>query len=134
MRPLRRAAGRYQPDKRKLTLPLRYFSEEERENLLPATVHFLEKLFGEDDAEEEAPFAEIEADNTASGPAAVALQNAATGSAGAASGSPATGATAAGSENAPTDSRKRGPRSALGHASAKGLRQPPRLRPADGPQ
>ena len=32
MRPLRRAAGRYQPDKRKLTLPLRYFSEEEREN------------------------------------------------------------------------------------------------------
>ena len=46
MRPLRRAAGRYQPDKRKLTLPLRYFSEEERENLLPATVHFLEKLFG----------------------------------------------------------------------------------------
>ncbi|WP_302222930.1 transcription-repair coupling factor [uncultured Adlercreutzia sp.] len=120
MRPLRRAAGRYQPDKRKLTLPLRYFSEEERENLLPATVHFLEKLFGEDDAEEEAPFAEIEADNTASGPAAVALQNAATGSAGAASGSPATGATAAGSENAPTDSRKRGPRSALGHASAKG--------------
>ena len=120
MKPLRRAAGRYQADRRKLTLPLRYFSEEERENLLPAIVHFLEKLFGEDDAEEEAPFAEIEADNAASGPAAVALQNAATGSAGAASGSPATGATAAGSENAPTDSRKRGPRSALGHASAKG--------------
>ncbi|MFR8147522.1 TRCF domain-containing protein, partial [Adlercreutzia equolifaciens] len=120
MKPLRRAAGRYQPDKRKLTLPLRYFSEEERENLLPAIVHFLEKLFGEDDAEEGAPFAEIEADNAASGPAAVALQNAATGSSGAASGSPATGATAAGSGNAPADSRKRAPRSALGQGPAKG--------------
>ena len=119
MKPLRRAAGRYQADRRKLTLPLRYFSEEERDNLLPAIVHFLEKLFGEDDAEEGAPFAEIEADNAASGPAAVALQNAATGSSGAASGSPATGATAAGSGNAPTDSRKRAPRSALGQGPAK---------------
>ena len=60
MKPLRRAAGRYQTDKRKLTLPLRYFSEEERDNLLPAIVHFLEKLFGETDAEEGAPFAEME--------------------------------------------------------------------------
>ena len=71
MKPLRRAAGRYQTDKRKLTLPLRYFSEEERDNLLPAIVHFLEKLFGETDADEEVPFAEMEggASGSASDPA-----------------------------------------------------------------
>ena len=71
--PLRRAVGRYQTDKRKLTLPLRYFSEEERDNLLPAIVHFLEKLFGETDAEEGAPFAEMEggASGSASDPRCV---------------------------------------------------------------
>ena len=64
MKPLRRAAGRYQPDKRKLTLPLRYFSEEERDNLLPAVVRFLEHLLGEDDRDEGVSFSEMEADNS----------------------------------------------------------------------
>ncbi|MFR1168221.1 MAG: hypothetical protein ACLSDQ_11965, partial [Adlercreutzia equolifaciens] len=118
MKPLRRAAGRYQTDKRKLTLPLRYFSEEERDNLLPAIVHFLEKLFGETDAEEGAPFAEIEADNAASGPAAVApktLRRALL----ARFRKPRNGCYGGWFRKCPTDSRKRGPRSALGHGSAK---------------
>ena len=53
MKALRRAGGRYNPDKRKLALPLRYFSDEERENLLPAIARFLGELTGEE-AEEAA--------------------------------------------------------------------------------
>ena len=51
MKALRRAGGRYNPDKRKLALPLRYFSDEERENLLPAIAGFLAALAGEDEEE-----------------------------------------------------------------------------------
>ncbi len=51
MKALRRAGGRYNPDKRKLALPLRYFSDEERENLLPAIARFLGELAGEDEGE-----------------------------------------------------------------------------------
>nr|WP_304425829.1 transcription-repair coupling factor [uncultured Adlercreutzia sp.] len=65
MTPLRRAGGRYQAEKRRLSLPLRYFSEEERDNLLPAIAHFLEGLFGEDDAAELVPFAEMEGESAA---------------------------------------------------------------------
>jgi len=51
MKALRRAGGRYNPDKRKLALSLRYFSDEERENLLPAIARFLAALAGEDEGE-----------------------------------------------------------------------------------
>ena len=51
MKALRRAGGRYNPDKRKLALPLRYFSDEERENLLPVIAGFLAALAGEDEEE-----------------------------------------------------------------------------------
>jgi transcription-repair coupling factor (superfamily II helicase) len=56
MTKLRRSGGRYNPEKRKLTLPLRYFSEEERQNVLPAIAHFLQELFKEEDEEENAEF------------------------------------------------------------------------------
>ena len=72
MTPLRRAGGRYNVDKRKLTLPLRYFSEEERENLLPPIVHFLEGMFGVRDEDEAAPFAEVEGKAPATAPRASA--------------------------------------------------------------
>ncbi len=51
MKALRRAGGRYNPDKRKLALPLRFFSDEERENLLPAIARFLGELTGGDEGE-----------------------------------------------------------------------------------
>ena len=122
MKPLRRAAGRYQTDKRKLTLPLRYFSEEERDTLLPAIVHFLEKLFGETDAEEGAPFAEMEggASGSASDPASSVPRGIATDPAAGVSKNARTGSAKAVSQNAPTDSRRGGPRSALGQDPAKG--------------
>ena len=122
MKPLRRAAGRYQTDKRKLTLPLRYFSEEERDNLLPAIVHFLEKLFGETDAEEGAPFAEMEggASGFASDPASSVPRGIATDPAAGVSKNARTGSAKAVSQNAPTDSRRGGSRSALGQDTAKG--------------
>lgn len=122
MKPLRRAAGRYQTDKRKLTLPLRYFSEEERDNLLPAIVHFLEKLFGETDAEEGAPFAEMEggASGFASDPASSVPRGIATDPAAGVSKNARTGSAKAVSQNAPTDSRQGGSRSALGQDTAKG--------------
>ena len=122
MKPLRRAAGRYQTDKRKLTLPLRYFSEEERDNLLPAIVHFLEKLFGETDAEEGAPFAEMEggASGFASDPASSVPRGIATDHAAGVSKNARTGSAKAVSQNAPTDSRRGGSRSALGQDPVKG--------------
>ena len=122
MKPLRRVGGRYQTDKRKLTLPLRYFSEEERDNLLPAIVHFLEKLFGETDAEEGAPFAEMEggASGSASDPASSVPRGIATDPAAGVSKNARTGSAKAVSQNAPTDSRRGGPRSALGQDPAKG--------------
>ena len=119
MKPLRRAAGRYQTDKRKLTLPLRYFSEEERDNLLPAIVHFLEKLFGETDADEGAPFAEMEggASGFASDPASSVPRGIATDPAAGVSKNARTGSAKAVSQNAPTDSRRGGSRSALGQGT-----------------
>uniref|UniRef100_UPI0026767407 TRCF domain-containing protein n=1 Tax=uncultured Adlercreutzia sp. TaxID=875803 RepID=UPI0026767407 len=69
MKALRRAGGRYNPDKRKLALPLRYFSDEERENLLPAIARFLGELTGEE-AEEAAGANEPAGDGTAAAAAA----------------------------------------------------------------
>ena len=46
MTPLRRAGGRYLQDKRKLTLPLRYFKLEEGDALLRPVAEFLEELAG----------------------------------------------------------------------------------------
>ena len=46
MTPLRRAGGRYLQDKRKLTLPLRYFKLEEGDSLLRPVSEFLEELAG----------------------------------------------------------------------------------------
>ncbi|WP_288072540.1 transcription-repair coupling factor [Adlercreutzia caecimuris] len=66
MKALRRAGGRYNPDKRKLALPLRYFSDEERENLLPAIARFLGELTG-GDAEEAAGANEGEVPAAAAG-------------------------------------------------------------------
>ena len=60
MKPLRRAGARYNTDKRKLTLPLRYFTDEERDNLMPPIARFLEEMFGEKDEDESVPFAEVE--------------------------------------------------------------------------
>ena len=123
MKPLRRAAGRYQTDKRKLTLPLRYFSEEERDNLLPAIVHFLEKLFGETDAEEGAPFAEMEggASGFASDPASSVPRGIATDPAAGVSKNARTGSAKAVSQNAPTDSRRGGSRLRPGPGHGQGL-------------
>lgn len=42
---IRRAGGRYVPDKRKLRLPLRYFDQDK---LLDSVFEFMEKLAGED--------------------------------------------------------------------------------------
>ena len=44
MTALRRAGGRYLADKRKLSLPLRYFKLEEDDNLLGPIARFLEEL------------------------------------------------------------------------------------------
>ena len=41
---LRRAGGRYLADKRKLSLPLRYFKLDEGDNLLAPVAEFLEEL------------------------------------------------------------------------------------------
>ena len=97
-------------------------SEEERDNLLPAIVHFLEKLFGETDAEEGAPFAEMEggASGFASDPASSVPRGIATDPAAGVSKNARTGSAKAVSQNAPTDSRRGGSRSALGQDTAKG--------------
>ncbi len=47
MIPIRRAGGRYLSDKRKLTLPLRYFKIEEGDALFGCVLDFLKELFGE---------------------------------------------------------------------------------------
>ena len=44
MTPLRRAGGRYLAEKRKLTLPLRYFKLDEGDNLLGVVYDFLKKM------------------------------------------------------------------------------------------
>ncbi len=46
MTPLRRASGRYLQDKRKLTLPVRYFKLEEGDSLLRPVAEFLDELAG----------------------------------------------------------------------------------------
>ena len=46
MTPLRRAGGRYLQDKRKLTLPVRYFKLEEGDSLLCPVAEFLDELAG----------------------------------------------------------------------------------------
>ena len=46
MTPLRRAGGRYLQDKRKLTLPVRYFKLEEGDSLLRPVAEFLDELTG----------------------------------------------------------------------------------------
>ena len=46
MTPLRRAGGRYLQDKRKLTLPVRYFKLEEGDSLLRPVAEFLDELAG----------------------------------------------------------------------------------------
>ncbi|MDO4291405.1 MAG: transcription-repair coupling factor [Eggerthellaceae bacterium] len=43
---LRRAGGRYLPDKRKLTLPVRYFKLDEGDNLMGPIARFLEEMLG----------------------------------------------------------------------------------------
>ncbi len=45
---IRRAGGRYLAEKRKLTLPTRYFKVEEGDALFGAVLDFLKELFGED--------------------------------------------------------------------------------------
>ncbi len=67
MKPLRRAGARYNTDKRKLTLPLRYFTDEERDNLMPPIARFLEEMFGEKDEDESVPFAEVEGASSEAG-------------------------------------------------------------------
>lgn len=47
MKPLRRAGGRYSPDKRKLALPLRYFNLEEQDNLMGPIAEFLAEITGD---------------------------------------------------------------------------------------
>ena len=47
MTPLRRAGGRYLQDKRKLTLPVRYFKLEEGDSLLRPVAEFLDELAGD---------------------------------------------------------------------------------------
>ena len=47
MIPIRRAGGRYMAEKRKLTLPLRYFKVEEGDALFGCVLDFLKELFGE---------------------------------------------------------------------------------------
>ena len=49
MTPLRRAGGRYLPEKKKLTLPLRYFKLGETDNLLGPVARFLEEMAGEEE-------------------------------------------------------------------------------------
>ena len=44
MTPLRRAGGRYLAEKRKLTLPIRYFKREEGDALLRPIAAFLREL------------------------------------------------------------------------------------------
>ena len=44
MTPLRRAGGRYLQDKRKLTLPIRYFKLEEGDSLLVPVAEFLKEF------------------------------------------------------------------------------------------
>ena len=46
--PIRRAGGRYLPEKRKLTLPLKYFKVEEGDALFGKVFDFLKELCGED--------------------------------------------------------------------------------------
>ena len=48
MTPLRRAGGRYLQDKRKLTLPVRYFKLEEGDSLLRPVAEFLDELAGDE--------------------------------------------------------------------------------------
>ena len=52
MKGLRRAAARYNPDKRKLALPLRYFGLEEQDNLMGPIAGFLADVTGDESAEE----------------------------------------------------------------------------------
>ena len=52
MKGLRRAAARYNPDKRKLALPLRYFGLEEQDNLMGPIAGFLADVTGDGSAEE----------------------------------------------------------------------------------
>ncbi|MBR5259472.1 MAG: transcription-repair coupling factor [Eggerthellaceae bacterium] len=47
MIPLRRAGGRYLEEKKKLTLPLRYFKLGEEDNLLGPVARFLEEMLGQ---------------------------------------------------------------------------------------
>ena len=47
MIPIRRAGGRFMTEKRKLTLPLRYFKVEEGDALFGCVLDFLKELFGE---------------------------------------------------------------------------------------
>ena len=49
MTPLRRAGGRYLAEKKKLTLPLRYFKLDEDDNLLGPVARFLEEMSGEEE-------------------------------------------------------------------------------------
>lgn len=44
--PIRRAGGRYVAEKKKLTLPLRYFKLGEGDNLLGPIARFLEEMIG----------------------------------------------------------------------------------------
>lgn len=46
MVPIRRAGGRYLAEKRKLTLPTRYFKVEEGDALFGAVLDFLKELSG----------------------------------------------------------------------------------------
>ncbi|WP_241156524.1 MULTISPECIES: transcription-repair coupling factor [unclassified Adlercreutzia] len=54
MKELRRAGARYLEDKRKLTLPLRYFKLEETDNLLGPVQRFLSEMIGAEAAEGDA--------------------------------------------------------------------------------
>ena len=56
MTPLRRAGGRYLEEKRRLTLPVRYFNLEEADNLLGPIARLLDELIGVSDGAK--PFAD----------------------------------------------------------------------------
>lgn len=49
--PIRRAGGRYVAEKKKLTLPLRYFKLDENDNLLGPIARFLEEMIGAEENE-----------------------------------------------------------------------------------
>ena len=49
--PIRRAGGRYLAEKKKLTLPLRYFKLDENDNLLGPIARFLEEMIGVEENE-----------------------------------------------------------------------------------